>query len=109
MQTSIKMRITHCFIENEAVIGNNVTIKNGVQTARIIEGIEAVLTGKPLNDGMSRDKSLNEPLALNDGCRYDGVIVYGDTNSMLAAAVAASKIHVPVFGADWAFEDFRAV
>ena len=48
---------------------------HGVQTARIIEGIEAVLTEQ----------------------HYDGVIVYGDTNSTLAAAVAASKIHVPVF------------
>lgn len=48
---------------------------HGVQTARMIEGIEQVLT--------------------NDS--YDGVVLYGDTNSTLAGAVAASKIHVPVF------------
>lgn len=42
---------------------------HGVQTARIIEGVEAVL--------------------LNDKQGFDGVIVYGDTNSTLAAAVAA--------------------
>lgn len=48
---------------------------HGTQTARMIEGIEQVLT---------EDK-------------YDGVVLYGDTNSTLAGAVAAAKIHVPVF------------
>ena len=48
---------------------------HGVQTARMIEGIEAVLMKT----------------------HYDGVLVYGDTNSTLAAAVAASKLHVPIF------------
>ena len=46
----------------------------GVQTARMIEGIERELqTGS-----------------------YDLVLLYGDTNSTLAGAVAASKLHVPV-------------
>jgi len=58
---------------------------HGVQTARIIEGIEAVL---------------NEQ-------HYDGVIVYGDTNSTLAAAVAASKIHVPVFHVEAGLRSFN--
>lgn len=47
---------------------------HGVQTARMIEGIEAkLLEIKP-----------------------DYLVVYGDTNSTLAGAVAASKLHVPL-------------
>jgi len=47
---------------------------HGVQTARMIEGIEEhLLKIKP-----------------------DYLVVYGDTNSTLAGAVAASKIHVPI-------------
>lgn len=47
---------------------------HGVQTARMIEGIEqAMLEHRP-----------------------DVVLLYGDTNSTLAGAVAASKLHVPV-------------
>ena len=53
---------------------------HGTQTARMIEGIEQVL-----QNALQRD----EP--------FDGVVLYGDTNSTLAGAVAASKIHVPVF------------
>lgn len=49
---------------------------HGAQTARMIEGIEEVLV---------------------NGERFDGVVLYGDTNSTLAGAVAAAKIHVPVF------------
>lgn len=48
---------------------------HGVQTARIIEGVERIL--------------LDE--------HFDGMIVYGDTNSTLAASIAASKLHVPIF------------
>lgn len=47
---------------------------HGVQTARMIEGIE-------------------QELARN---KYDLVLLYGDTNSTLAGAVAAAKVHVPV-------------
>lgn len=47
---------------------------HGKQTALMIEGIESILTSvKP-----------------------DYLIVYGDTNSTLAAAIAASKIHIPI-------------
>ncbi len=47
---------------------------HGVQTARMIEGIEEIL--------------LKE--------KPDFLVLYGDTNSTLAGAIAASKIHVPI-------------
>lgn len=47
---------------------------HGVQTARMTEGIEHVL-------------EMEKPHA---------VVLYGDTNSTLAGAIAASKIHIPV-------------
>ncbi len=58
---------------------------HGVQTAKIIEGVEDTLTRN----------------------HYDGVVVYGDTNSTLAAAVAASKIHVPVFHVEAGLRSFN--
>ncbi|OED64577.1 UDP-N-acetylglucosamine 2-epimerase [Vibrio splendidus ZS-139] len=48
---------------------------HGAMTGRMIEGIEeAIFEHKP-----------------------DGILLYGDTNSTLAGAIAASKLHVPIF------------
>jgi len=49
--------------------------KHGEQTAKMISGIEDILLSE----------------------YFDGVILYGDTNSTLAGAVAAVKQHVPIF------------
>ena len=47
---------------------------HGVQTARMTEGIEALLIKE----------------------QPDFIVLYGDTNSTLAGAIAAAKIHVPI-------------
>lgn len=68
---------------------------HGVQTAKMIEGIEAVLCN-------------GERLAVSGERKgYDGVIVYGDTNSTLAAAVAAGKLHVPIFHVEAGLRSFN--
>lgn len=58
---------------------------HGVQTAKMISGIEEVLTSDS----------------------FDGIILYGDTNSTLAGAVAASKIHIPVFHIEAGLRSFN--
>ena len=58
---------------------------HGVQTAKMIAGIEEVLQSE----------------------HFDGIILYGDTNSTLAGAVAASKIHIPVFHIEAGLRSFN--
>lgn len=59
--------------------------KHGEQTAKMISGIEEVLLSE----------------------HFDGIILYGDTNSTLAGAVAASKIHVPIFHIEAGLRSFN--
>ena len=58
---------------------------HGTQTARIIEGVERIL----------------------QEYHFDGVILYGDTNSTLAGAIAASKLSIPVFHVEAGLRSFN--
>lgn len=58
---------------------------HGEQTAKMITGIESIL--------------LTE--------QFDGVILYGDTNSTLAGAIAASKLQVPIFHIEAGLRSFN--
>lgn len=58
---------------------------HGAQTASMIQGIEEILQAH----------------------HYDAVLVYGDTNSTLAGAIAAVKIHIPVIHVEAGLRSFN--
>lgn len=58
---------------------------HGVQTAKMMMGIEKVIGSE----------------------HFDGMIIYGDTNSTLAGGIVAAKLHLPVFHIEAGLRSFN--
>ncbi len=58
---------------------------HATQTSEIMKGIEEIIISE----------------------KADGILIYGDTNSTLAGALAAAKIHVPVFHVEAGLRSFN--
>ena len=68
------------------------------QTGAMMKGIEKVLKREPIGDWS---------LVNGDFKPFDGVLIYGDTNSTLAGALVASKLQVPLFHVEAGLRSFN--